>query len=105
MASIDSLNVVDAIGVRDEDGFVVLTLVDSSEWVGDHLVLLQAKLNRYLDFIEGGEVYHVYPQAKGRNFAIEVLCRFEPDSEGGVFLTRVKEIVEGSGVAFSWRVC
>ena len=45
-------NAVDFLGLEKATGHIVLTLVDDCDWNDElqHLVLLQAKLNRYLDF-------------------------------------------------------
>ena len=76
--SIDQTNVVDAIGVDNATGDVVLTIADHLEWTGsdnEHLLLLQEKLNTYLSFVESGELLEAYPDAKGRTVLIDVVCK------------------------------
>ncbi|WP_261334802.1 DUF6572 domain-containing protein [Rhizobium leguminosarum] len=79
--SLDQTNVVDAIGVDDATGELVLTITDHLEWTGsdkEHLLLLQEKLNTYLGFVESGEMLETYPDAKGRAVLIDVVCKYLP---------------------------
>ena len=59
---------VDYLGLEKETGCVVVTLVDDCGWEDEmqHLGLLQAKVNRYFDFIESGEVYQQLAETTGR---------------------------------------
>lgn len=102
--SIDQTGVVDAIGVDDFTGQAVLTISDHLEWDNDHLLLLQEKLNTYLGFVESGELLGSYPNAKGREVLISVVCKYPPDQNAEGFLTRVNGIVEGAGMKFNWKV-
>lgn len=103
--SIDQTGVVDAIGVDDSSGEVVLTITDQFEW-GDneHLLMLQEKLNTYLSFVESGEILDTYPDSKGRNVLISLVCKYPPDENGLGFLNQVSGIVEGAGMKFSYQV-
>lgn len=102
---VDIANVVDAAGVDQTSGEVVLTIADQLPWDGAaHLQLLQEKLNRYLGFIEGGELLTHYPDAVGRSMRIDVVCRFEPPPSAIEFLVKAQRTVEGYGSTFSWRV-
>lgn len=50
-------NMVDIIGVDPSKGIATLVITDHLEWtspVGEHLLLLQEKINCYLRFLEGG---------------------------------------------------
>lgn len=61
--SIDQSDVIDFISTTPE-GKGVLTITDHLSWDMDfHLELLQDKINRYLQFIESGQIYEEYPQA------------------------------------------
>jgi hypothetical protein len=77
--SVEQPSGVDAIGINTDSGMLHLTLSDHLPWDTGHLLALQEKLNSYLAFLESGEIYSVYPQAKGREFAIDVVSRYRPD--------------------------
>jgi hypothetical protein len=99
--AIDDPDVVDIIGI-DSAGSVVLTVSDHLYWDDSlqHQLTLQEKLNRYLAFIESGEILESYPGAKGRPIMIEVVTQNDPDPGGIEFLEKAKAIVEGAGFAF-----
>src|SRR2546427_9504377 len=55
---VENHGLVDAIGVVKESGAVALTISNHVDWEDSraHLLSLQEKLNRYLAFIESGEL-------------------------------------------------
>lgn len=103
--SIDQTGVVDAIGIDDSSGEVVLTISDHLEWGNDeHLLLLQDKLNTYLSFVESGEIFNSYADAKGRSVLINLVCKYSPDEKALGFLGQICGIVEGAGMKFTYQV-
>jgi hypothetical protein len=68
--SVEQTDVVDIVGIDRETGRVVLTVSDHLDWsdsVGHQIILLQKKLNRYLTFVESGEILEQYPNAKNQS--------------------------------------
>ena len=61
--SIEDPDVIDIIGIDRTTGDVVLTISDHLDWSDSvaHQLLLQAKLNRSLAFVEGGEIFEEIP--------------------------------------------
>ena len=103
--AIDEPGVVDAIGTLLDKGEVILTISDHLEWDDPaHLPALQAKLNRYLAFMESGEVFESYPTAKGKRLRIDIVCQYDPSSHGETFLTNARETITNAGFSLSWRV-
>jgi hypothetical protein len=100
--SIVQTKTVDFISTN-KDGRVTLTVSDHLEW-GDkeHFFLLQEKLNSYLRFIESGEIYKKYPKAFGKDLAISIRCKFEPNTSALKFLDSVKTVIEKAGVRFEY---
>lgn len=47
----------------------------------------------YLGFIESGELYASYPNAKGRPLAIDVYTKFRPTVEAERFLKQAQGVV------------
>ena len=103
---VDNPEVIDAIGLLEAKGEVVLTIFDHLEWddANEHLLILQEKINRYLVFIEGQELLEKYPAAAERQVRIDVCCQYGPSSNGERFMERARVVVEGAGVLLSWRV-
>ncbi|MFJ9534812.1 DUF6572 domain-containing protein [Herbaspirillum sp. NPDC101396] len=84
--TIENSSVIDAVGIDKETGSVVLSIFAHMPWGRDSLLLLEEKINRYLGFIESGEIFEAYPAAKGRPFVIEIYCHFRPTDEALRFL-------------------
>ena len=103
--SIEQLGVIDAVGVEDSSGNVVLTISDHLEWGNNnHLLMLQEKLNTYLSFVESGEIMDTLTDAEGRNILINVVCKYPPDENGIDFLDKITHIVEGAGMSFQYQL-
>ena len=101
--SVEQLYVVDIISTDKESGAVILTISDHLDWSNTttHQNTLQAKLNKYLAFVESGEILTRYPDARNRPVVINVAFKHKPDPEGWRFLARAKEVIESAG--FSLR--
>lgn len=103
--ALDKPEVVDAIGIEDATGFVVLTIADSWDWEdeGQHLLALQAKLNSYFEFIESGQVSESYPGASGRDLVIELVSRFPLPEAAQELVRRASEACSDLGVRIRTR--
>jgi hypothetical protein len=105
--SIEQSNVVDIISLDPTD-CVVLTISDHLEWNSEsdlrHMWLLQEKVNKYLAFLESGEIYHSYPQYRGQRVKISVTGKFPLNSEAETFYRKVSTIVEGAGFEFQFKL-
>lgn len=99
--SVENKDVIDIISI-DEDGNVILTISDHLEWdsENEHLLILQDKINAYLESIESEDLYEKYPDARGRNIIIRVVALHNPNEEGSEFLERVKEVLQAAGYDF-----
>lgn len=101
--SIEQTNVVDFIGIEESTGRVVLTISDHLPWDDDeHFPLLQEKLNRYLAFIESGEIHESYPEASGRMPVIDLVLKHRPGEEVVRLLELAKEQIEGGDIEFRY---
>ena len=101
--SVEDQSIIDAIGI-DQNGQVVLTISDHLEWDGEHLFLLQEKINTYLAFIESGEILESYPGSKGKAIKINVVCKYEPSGEASNFLSQCEAAISKAGFQFGHKV-
>lgn len=103
--SVEQLDVVDVIST-DKSGQVVLTISDHLDWSNseEHQTILQAKLNKYLAFVESGELLTRYSDAKDRPVAIEVVFKYRPDQSGWNFLAKATAVIESAGFTLRHRV-
>lgn len=102
--SIEQTNSVDAIGIDNDNGFIVLTISDHLEWNEEHHYLLQEKINSYLSFIESGELVVNYPSAEGKKVLIKIVCMFEPSESSLVFLGKINNALKQDGLMFCLEV-
>jgi len=99
--SVTDTNVVDTIGTMPDKDLVVLSISDHLEWgeqSGEHLLMIQNKINTYLRFIESGEIYTAFPSSKGKAVAVRVYFKYEPDEMGRQFVSRAEEVLRGAGI-------
>lgn len=75
--SIEQTDVIDIISTDRLTGHVVLTITDHLDWTDStaHQMLLQTKLNRYLAFVESGEILESYPNAKDVPIELSISAR------------------------------
>ncbi len=100
LMSIEQADVIDVVTIERGTGDVLLTISDHLQWEaaeGDHLLILQDKLNGYLRFIESGELVRKFPEASGARAIINVVGKFQPSAQGQQFLKQVGEVIESAG--------
>lgn len=103
--SLDNCSVVDAVGVDDVDGTVVLSVIDSWDWNDErrHLEALQEKLNAYFGFVESGQIYESYPDAAGKPLRIDVVGRYPVSPVGLAFLEKASVVASRLRIAIAHR--
>ena len=96
-------SIIDVVSISP-DGAVVLTVSDHLEWDerNEHLLILQNKLNLYLDAIGSGSLFESYPNAVGRQIVIHVYLKYFPNEDGEEFLIRTGQQIESFGHRFTF---
>ncbi len=99
--TVEDTSIVDAVGTDKETGEARLSIFDHLPWdvEQEHLRLLQDKINVYLGFIESGEIYVSYPNAKGRPLVIDVFTKFRPTERAARFLKQAAAVATGYGAS------
>jgi hypothetical protein len=102
--AVDDPGIVDIVS-ESESGAVVLTISDHLDWHDtiSHQRTLQEKLNRYLSFVESGEILKHRPSAAVKPVIIRVVCQHEPDALGRGFLQRARSMIEKAGFGFQYQ--
>ncbi len=102
--SIEQTKGIDFISTSPS-GKIILTISDHLPWDTEnkHLLELQNKLNSHLAFIESGEIYSKYPDAKGKEFIIQIMLKYHPVEDGILFLERCREQILAAGYDFIWK--
>jgi uncharacterized protein YjaG (DUF416 family) len=86
--TVEDVDKIDFVNIGAEPGDAVLTVSDHLDWdenEGEHLFVLQDKLNTYLEFIEGGHLYDKFPRARGRRIVVQVFGKFPLSVEAKKF--------------------
>jgi hypothetical protein len=105
--SIDQADTIDFVGIDKASGDLWLTISDHLPWdenEGNHLILLQDKLNAYLRFIESGEVIEKFPGAEGRKIVIDLVGKFPLSQLATSFFERARAATEEAGFRLQFRV-
>lgn len=97
---------VDALGTHDETGQFDLILVDECDWEDEteHLRLLQAKLNSYVQFVESGQAVRVYPDAVGRAPRIKIHFRYQITASAQRFLSQATGVLMRAGISLAYQI-
>ncbi len=104
--TVEQLDVVDVVSTDRNSGHVILTISDHLDWSSSagHQTVLQSKLNKYLTFVEGGELLVRYADAKDRPVTIKVVFKYKPDREGQRFLDNAEKVIESAGFSLVYEV-
>jgi hypothetical protein len=83
---------------------VVLTVSDHLDWddESNHLLLLEKKLNRYLAFIESGEVFEHVDVARSAPIQVNVVAKFDPPLRAREFLGHARTKFAEAGFSLDW---
>jgi hypothetical protein len=98
---------IDFTAIEPQTGDVRLVISDHLDWgeqKGEHLLLLQNKLNSYLAFIESGEIYTKVPKASGRKIVIEVMGKFPLSEEARRFYQLAGKAIEDAGFSLRFEL-
>lgn len=101
--SVEEKNVIDIITV-DKEEMLVLTISDHLEWddKNEHLLLLQDKINSYVDFIENGQLAESYPDKSDKKIMIQIVFKYYPNRIAEEFLAIVERFLNEKGHVFDF---
>jgi len=105
--SIVEVSQIDHASVDHASGDLWLTISDHLPWnenEGDHLVLLQEKLNVYLRFVESGEVFEKIPEAVGKKIVINLVGKFPMSVEGKKLFQLAGSAIRHAGLDLQFQL-
>lgn len=101
--SVVDRNVIDFWHVDDDK--ITLCISDHIPWddeiINAHLVILQDKINDYLDYITSGQIYEECGN-KGKIPNIKVIFCYEPVDKAIDFLKRLEIVLKEDDYALEW---
>ena len=106
MSTIEETDKIDAIGIDKENPYVILKIFDHLDWKKEenHLYLLQEKINKYLTFIESGQIYDAYSYAKDKEIIISISFKYTPTTNAINFLHETSRILTNAGYKLEYEV-
>jgi hypothetical protein len=101
--SILETKVVDICAVpKAEPDKVILVIADHLGWEkaeeGEHLLMLQEKINTYLAFYESKEVFESLPSAQGKAPVIRIIGKYPLSNEAETFIDRATPVLRDAGI-------
>jgi hypothetical protein len=99
--SVGEKDIIDFVSTKDD--VVTLSIADHLSWDDErsHLAQLQDKLNRYLDFINSGELVDKFPEAADHRPLVRVYFLHPPTKTAHEFLDKASTSIEAEGVGFT----
>jgi hypothetical protein len=104
--SIDQADKIDFVNIEYKTGDVLLSISDHLSWdedEGEHLLMLQTKLNTYLAFIEGGQMYRQIPETMGRRIVINLVGKFPRSEEASKFFRLASQAIHDAGFSLRFQ--
>jgi len=104
--SLDQSNVIDALGIDESSGRVILVIHHDAPWEGSaaQLYLLQEKFNAYLSFALDGEMADAYPHFVNRPLGLRIETATSPDSHTLRLLAHVRRQIEFQDITLEVRL-
>jgi hypothetical protein len=105
--SIDETSKIDFWWRDKEKGLAVLAISDHLDWdqdEGEHLLLLQEKLNTYLHFIESGEMVKMKPDMAGLPVVIQILAKYPLSEQATTFYRLAEKTISGAGFSLEFEL-
>ena len=105
--SVDITDAIDMMSESKRTGAVQLTISDHLPWedAEAHITILQRKIDRYMIFIQSGEILTMSPFSESKPKVIQVYFMVDPPSGTPTkYLTEVKRQLGKAGVGFEWGI-
>jgi hypothetical protein len=99
--TIEQTNIIDISAIDEPKGEISLIICDHLPWdidEGEHLWMLQSKINRYLDAIESGELYQQRPGAIGKHIVIEIAAKYPLSKNARIFVEKCQVLMISLGL-------
>ena len=105
--SIEQTEIVDFVNIDPKSGDAWLTISDHLPWEhgeGEHLLLLQNKLNAYLRFIESGDMFKEIPETKGQKVIINLVGKFPLSDKASLFFEKASAAIHAAGFKLQFKL-
>jgi hypothetical protein len=103
--TIEDVDKIDRLAFNRKNGDVLLVISDHLAWdenEGEHLLVLQAKLNTYLEFVESGQLYATHPRAMGKKIIFYVVGKFQLSDEASKLYRLAGKAIQDYGYSLQF---
>ena len=93
-------NKIDGMGVNNKSQELNLLITDHLDWENEyeHLLILQEKINAYINYIKSKQYVSVYPNKIFKRFAINIWFKYDITENCFKFLDVIANQVEELGI-------
>jgi hypothetical protein len=105
--SVDQTDTIDFVHLDPASNTVFLSIADQLAWheqEAEHLLMLQEKLNTYLEYVESNQLYREFPNFKGKRIVIRVFGAHPPSDQARRFLELAKQKIEDAGFGLAFEL-
>lgn len=98
--SIYDAQTIDFFAVDHRSNVVFLVIADHLPWdehEGEHLMMVQEKINAYLAFMESGEIFEKIPVSVGLSIVIKWMGKYPLSEQALKFYDFAETLIEGAG--------
>jgi len=101
--SVVDAQIIDMWGIpKDDPSKMVLAISGHLGWEkseqGEHLLMLQEKINTNIAFIESGEIFTTRPSIEGKTPVIQVIDKYQLSLEAETFISRATPALREGGI-------
>lgn len=99
--------VIDFVVPVNKQGVTELIIVDQMPWAieqSEHLVALQDKLNSYFAYVDEGQLFEDFPNARGRAIIFKIMALYSPNTNGENLLAHVRQALEEIGATLEFEL-
>ena len=111
--SVDEPNLIDITAIDHEKGETLLVIADHLPWrivepdplytEGDHLQMLQAKVYRYVDFIDSGELLQTFAKSAGTTPVILIKFLHPLSANAANLVSNLRRHLGPMGIDVRWE--
>ena len=91
---------IDGMGINNKSQELNLLITDHLDWESEyeHLLILQEKINAYINYIKSKQYDSVYPNRTFKGFIINIWFKYDIAENCFKFLDVIANQVEGLGI-------
>jgi hypothetical protein len=99
---VDEPSKIDIVSVTADGSAVQLSMVQQHPWSEETDEKVLRKINTYIAFVQGGQLYETYPQTKGKKVIFAIRYFDEPGERSTGLLEQIKKRLATKDIHVEW---